>query len=544
MSMVETLFVNGTIRTVEDVVAADAVLVRDDRIIAVGTEAQCRAASLRPPEVIDLDGGTMLPGFVDAHCHPLMLGQFDSWVDCSWNAAPSVEDVVARLQEQAQSQRTGPVRGEGFHHGNVAEGRMLTLTDLDRVASDREVLVFHSSGHGAIVNSWVLQQAGVTEDTPDPDGGHFGRDGSGALNGEVWDAAADVLTGAGGVKIANNGPNFHLPEGLAELADHLGEAQSRFLSAGVTTVVDAQVTARELRAYFALRRRGELTMRVEMLVISSLLDQMEALGLGDRLGDDLLAFSGIKLYVDGALTGATARFSEPYCCSTEDFGYYYHSPEEISELIARADRLGLQTATHAQGDAAIEVVIDAHEVIRASGGRTDARHRIEHFGAPTSEQVRRVQKLGLWPVTQPQYMRRYGEELSKALGDRAQRLCPLGEMRDNGVPLVLSSDAPVCPPDPMEAVCTAVARMTSTGEVLGGPELRLTVAEAIEAHTLGAARSIHRESSVGSIAAGKLADLIVLSADPYAVAPEALMQIEVLETWVGGHRVFEQERGN
>ncbi|MGW4823440.1 amidohydrolase [Streptomyces sp. NPDC004227] len=534
----ETLFLGGTVLTMTPDGCADALLVRNDRIAAVGTADECRQFAQTQPAEVDLAGATLMPGFVDAHCHPLMFGQFTSWVDCSWEAAPDIATVVSALTSRAELAGSRPVRGKGFHHGNVADGRMLTRHDLDQVATDREVLVFHSSGHGVTVNSFALQQRGITRKTPDPRGGHFGRESDGTPNGQVWDAAADSLTHPEGVKIGNNGPNFHLDDDADVLADLLADAQHILHAAGVTSVVDAQVTSRELRTYFRLRERGELTLRAEMLVISSLLGELERLGLGARLGDDQLAFAGIKLYVDGALTGGTARFKEPYCCDPKDHGYLYHEPNELAELILRADRMGLQTGTHAQGDAAIEIVLAAHAAARAAGTRSDVRHRIEHCGAPTSEQVKHIAAYGAWPVTQPQYLYRYGDEFARALGDRAARLTPLGEFRDAGVPLVLSSDAPVCPPSPMEAVYAAVARRTLSGRTLAEDAEPLSVEDALKAHTWGAAASVHREHAVGSLAPGLLADLVILSADPTAVPVEELLNITVRQTWVGGRPVY------
>ncbi|WP_298590627.1 amidohydrolase [uncultured Kocuria sp.] len=534
----ELLLCNATVRTMAGLETAEALLIRGDRIACVGSEKDCRAEGTGALQIIDLEGATVLPGFVDAHCHPLMYGQFASWVDCSWEAAPSIDSVVSALQARAAQHPSAPIRGHGFHHGNVAEQRMLTKDDLNRVSTTREVLVFHSSGHGAIVNSWTLIAAGVNEHTPDPVGGHFGRNSAGQLTGEVWDAAADWLTGTLGVKIANNGPNFHIPDEPDTLVEHLAVAQRELHSMGVTTVADAQVTSRELQTYLRLRRQSGLTMRVEMLIISSLLSEIEALGLGGRLGDDQLAFAGIKLYADGALTAGTARFEDAYCCGGENVGYLYHEPHELADLVLRAAGLGLQTATHAQGDAAIEIVLDAHAKVRKAGNNT-VRHRIEHFGGPTPAQVERAAELQLWPVTQPQYVRRYGDELAHSLGKRADRIAPLGELRAAGLPLVLSSDAPVCPPDPLEAVYSAVTRRTLSGKVLGSEDQCLTVGEALTAHTLGAAASVHREEEIGSLEAGKFADLVVLSADPVTVLPSDLLNIKVRQTWVGGSIVFD-----
>lgn len=533
--MRETLIIGGTIRPRSSAESVEALLLRDGRVAAAGSEDACRRRALSSPDAVDLQGRVVLPGFVDAHCHPLMLGQFLSWVPCDWESAPSIDEVVESLADDARRHR-GAVRGQGFHHGNVAERRMLTRHDLDRVATDREVLVFHSSGHGAIVNSWTLDARGISAATPDPSGGHFGREADGTPDGTVWDAAADWLTGPRGVKITNNGPNFHLPDEDDALDRQLLLGQQAFLAKGVTTVVDAQVTSRELSTYLRVRNRGELRLRSEMLIISSLLEQLESLGIVSRLGDDRLAVSGVKLYADGALTAATARWSAPYCCSPDDLGYLYHPNDELEGMIARVVDLGLVAATHAQGDAAIQVVLDTFDAL--GGSAAGVRHRIEHCGGPTPEQVRRIAELGLWPVTQPQYLRRYGDELLNALGERASRATPLGELRDAGVPLVLSSDAPVCPPGPLEAVSAAVTRRTLGGQVLGGPELTVSVEEALAGHTLGAAASIGREHELGSLETGKLADLVVLDADPLGLPVEELTEIAVLETWVSGSRVF------
>jgi predicted amidohydrolase YtcJ len=544
----EYLFTNGPILTMAEPGRVEALLIRDDRIVAGGRTDDCTAAAVGVPKRVDLDGAALIPGFVDAHCHPLMYGQFQSWVDCSWGAAPGIDDVVGALLRHADHSGR-PVRGQGFHHGNVAEHRMLSRHDLDRVATGRDVLVFHSSGHGAIANSHMLERCGITRDLDDPPGGHFGREADGATpNGEVWDAAADWLTGTDGVKITNHGPNFHIGDDPDVLVELLARSQGALQRAGVTTAVDCQVTSRELAAYFRLRERGGLQLRYELLVLSSLLPELESLGLGGRLGDDRLAIAGVKLYADGALTGQTARFSEPYCCDpTEhchhehgDRGYLYHKPGELADLVARADALGLQTGVHAQGDEGIQVVLDAHRLVRTRHARRNARHRIEHCGVPTAEQIAQVREYELWPVTQPQYIYRYGDQFVRALQQRAAGIMPLAEFRESGVPVVLSSDAPVCPPDPLEAIAAAVARTTISGTALASPLRGLTAEEAIAGHTRMAAASIKREHAVGSLAPGLFADLVVLSADPSRVLAAEIMDVEVLETWSGGKKVYDR----
>lgn len=534
----EVLFRGGPILTMAGGERPEAVLVRGSSIAAVGTERHCLEQA-DDPETVELDGAALLPGFVDAHCHPLMYGQFQTWTDCGWEASPDIESVVTNLSRAGRLvPSTSAVRGHGFNQGNVAERRHLNRHDLDRVDESREVTVFHSSGHGAYTNTWLLRERGIDRETPDPPGGHLGRDEGGAPDGSMWDGASDFLTGSAGVKTGNHGPNFHVDGDMADQVAQLRLAEDHFLAGGVTTVVDAQVTGRELSTYLALRSSRGLRMRVEMLILSSLLDELEHLGLGGRLGDDSLALSGVKLYADGSLTAGTARFDRPYCCDPTDFGFLYHDPAEFQALLSRAHRLGLQAGTHAQGDAAIGMVLDAVAAAQAGSPRSDARHRIEHCGAPTVEQVHRIAELGIHPVTQPQHLYRYGDEIARSIGrERGERFTPLGEFRDHSIPVVLSSDAPVAPPSPLEAIYAAVTRRTLGGDTMGPPEQAVEIMLALRGHTLDAARSIHREKSVGSIEPGKLADLAVLEGDPTEIPVEELRTLAVLETWVGGRKV-------
>jgi len=524
--------------------AVEAMLIRDGRIAEAGDLASCERAA-RDPERLDLQGATVVPGFIDAHCHPLMLGQFLSWTDCGWEAAPTIDNVVEGLRKAGRLQpKEAPIRGYGFNQGNVAEQRHLTRLDLDQVSGEKEVTVFHSSGHGLYANTWTLDDRGLGANTPDPNGGHFGRFDDGGLDGSLWDAASDHITGRDGVKTAGHGPNFHLSDGQDQLTSQLALAQSVFLSSGITTVVDAQVTGRELRSYFDLRRQGRLQLRVEMLMLSSMLDQLETLGIHGRLGDDRLAISGVKLYADGSLTAGTARFEKPYCCDPTDHGFLYHDEGEFAELLSRAHGLGVQAATHAQGDAAIDLVLRSAAEVLNSDPRLDTRHRIEHCGAPTSAQVERIGELEMYPISQPQNILRYGDELLTSIGeDRAGRIIPLGEYAAQRVPVVLSSDAPVAPPSPIEAIFAATARETISGRVLGPDDQKITVMQALRGHTLGAAESIHREGSIGSLEPGKLADFVVLDRDPRELEPSGVLEMSVVETWMSGAKVAEGPAG-
>ena len=539
------MFSGGPILTMADPLRVDALTVQGDRIVWAGTLQECRASAGSDREEHDLAGRTLMPGFVDAHCHPLMLGQTQSWVDIGPRVAPSIDELVLLLAEHARRLPRGvPLRAFGYDYRRLTERRQPLARDLDRAATDREIYVMNVSGHGGCVNSFGLKAHGITAQTPTPAGGEIGRNPDGTPNGLLWDSACDLLTGVDGVKIRNHGPNIHLPEPAEVAGRQLDRALHQFLRAGVTTVVDAQVSRRETEAYIAARDAGRLDVRVNMMVISAFLDEALQLGLVGRLGDDWLAFSGIKLYADGALGGLTAYFPEGYAAEPDNHGVLYHEPGEFSALMGRAHRAGLQTGTHAQSPAAIAIVIDAVEAAQRELPRPDMRHAIEHSGLATDDQIARMARAGMVPVTQPQHHLQFGDGVVRTVGPQmAQALNPIGHYARAGIPVVLSSDAPVAFPRPLEAVQAAVERRTVGGTVLGGPDLCVNVLTALRGYTIGGAYRAHQEHRVGSLEPGKLADFAILATDPTAVPVSELSAIAVEETWVGGQPIEAPGRG-
>ncbi|QUW19727.1 amidohydrolase [Agrococcus sp. Marseille-Q4369] len=540
-----TIITADRILTVDDAQPeARAMLTAGGRILAIGELSEVEAAAAgMDAERIDRPGTTIVPGFVDAHAHPLMYGQLLTWIDVSPSKAGSIPEIVELLREGARRLPAGvPIRGYGYEQRNLAERRHPTRHELDEVARDREVYVMNASGHGGVVNSFTLERYGVTRETPNPEGGEFFRDASGELTGELSDAACNVLTGLSGVKIGHHGPNFHLADEPAEHQRQLDLVQREFLAGGVTAIGDAQVSKRELAAYLEMADRGALSMRVSMYFLSHLLDQVIELGITGPFGNAFLSATGIKFYADGTLGGWTAYFPEGYVGDPCRTGQLYHEPEEYAGLVRRAHAAGLQTATHAQSPTAIAMVVDALEAALAERPDADARHRIEHCGLPTEGDIARMAELGIRPVNQPQHHYNWGEGVEQAIGTPGERFNPLGEFVAAGVPVTISSDAPVAEPRPLEAMQAAVTRVTRRGTKLGPDALRIDAAAALRAHTLEGAVSIGREHELGSLAAGKRADFAVLSADPLAVPGEELAAIRVLETWVDGSVRFSTEQ--
>ena len=511
--------VKGDISTVE------AVRIDDRRITYIGSLAD--AGALGDAQVIDLDGRSILPGFVDAHTHPLMHGQCASWVDLT--SASTVDEVIKLLGEHARTEAhsVAPIRGFGYDHHRLAEGRHPTAVELDLVADNRTVTAMHVSGHGFSVNSHGLAEADITAATATPPGGVIDRDEDGRPLGRVFDAACDLLTGPDGVKLGNHGPNLHLPDDPDDLARMLDDAQVAFLATGVTTVGDCQVTEREMRAFLTARDAGRLTLRVVMYVLSSHVDSLNRLGIDSWLGDDHLSVGGVKHYADGALTGGTAYLP---CGCGATHGHLYHGPGELEDLLVASATAGRQTATHAQGPEAIQLVLDA---LSRAPLRPDLRHRIEHCGFPSADQLTEMCRLGVIPVPQPTQVHLYGEGVRRDHPEVADGMYPSGRIAAAGLPVVLSSDAPVTRPCVMLSCWAAETRLTSAGRVLGD-ENRITRAQSLTGYTVGGAHALRRDD-VGSLAVGNPADLVLLADDPFTVAVDRLPDVAVLETWVDGH---------
>lgn len=539
----QSIIVTANILTVNDQQPnAEAMWIKNGDVQAIGSLAEVEAAAKAANEDVrheDYGDKTIVPGFIDAHAHPLMYGQMLTWVDISPEKAGSIPEIIELMREGAKKLPAGvPLRGYGYEQRNLVEMRHPTKEELDEVATDREVYIMNASGHGGVVNSYTFELRGVTKDTPNPEGGEFFRDENGELTGELSDAACNVLTGLHGVKIGHHGPNFHLGDEPAEHRRQMRLVQEEFLKGGVTSIGDAQVSKREFAAYLDFADHDELKMRVSMYFLSHLLDQVIELGLTGPFGNAFLSATGIKLYADGTLGGWTAYFPDGYVGDPCRTGQLYHEPREYTELVHKAHMNGIQTATHAQSPIAIKMVVDAIEKALEDRPDSDARHRIEHCGLPTEEDIARMAKLGIRPVNQTQHYYNWGEGVEQAIGTPGERFNPLGEFEAAGVAMTISSDAPVAEPRPLEAIQTAVTRVTRRGHKLGPDALRISPEAALRAHTLEGAISIGRENEIGSLEAGKRADFVVLDENPLSTAAEDIAQIPVRETWVDGSAVW------
>ncbi|MFW2338932.1 MAG: amidohydrolase [Acidimicrobiia bacterium] len=531
------VFHNGTIYTADRAGSwAEAVAIDGGRIRAVGTLDSILDA-FPDVEMIDLGGRTMVPGFIDPHNHYLSTGESLASLDLRYPAIASVEDLVEIVAEAASETPPGRwIRGFGFDYAKFE--RAPTRWDLDRATVDHPVGLTHISGHYLLVNSHALNMAGITDDTPDPKGGCLVRDESGRVTGLCQDAAQAMVQPVA-VDVGSHGINFHIEASLDELVDAVDRAGSAFVSAGLTTVADAQVSKREMAGYIEARRRGKWWVRTACMPLSHQLEDFKALGLAGPFGDDELWIGPMKFYMDGSMIGGTAVFSEPYGENGEFEGLLFWEPKELMDLVVDAHQQGWQIGIHAQGDRAIEAVLDAYEAAIEADPRPDRRHRIEHCGYPTPKQLERMAALGVIAVNQPNLLVDSGDEFLLRLGERAHWLQPMRAEIEAGVRFVLSSDSDVTSYRPLDSIAAAVQRTTLGGRQIG-PEQTLTIEEAVRAHTIDAAFSILRDDSLGSIEPGKYADLTIIDGDPFAAKPAEVGELEIWKTLINGEVVYDR----
>jgi predicted amidohydrolase YtcJ len=534
----DLLFSNGRVITCDPSRPhAEAVGVRDGRIYAVGGEPAVRAALGRDVVEINAGGRTILPGLIDAHNHFLMTCEAFDGVNARFPEVGSIADLQAAVD--AVAERTPPgqwIRGYGMDFAKYPDGRLPTRWDLDQVTTEHPVIVLHVSGHFALVNSRAFAARELGEHVADPPGGSFERDAGGRPTGLLRDTAMNLILPVE-LEIGCHGPNIHTVAPLDDLVRALDDGGRHYLAAGLTTICDPQVTRREMLAYREAYARGVLQIRTVMMPLSNHLGELAAIGLAGPFGDDRLRIGAMKLYSDGTLIGGTAWFSTPYGERGQFPGTTYWRPDELAALVSRAHAVGWQVGIHTNGDAAMDMSLDAIEGALRAAPRLDTRHRLEHCTYPTPGQQRRMADLGVIPVHQPAFLYDSGDEFLPRLGPRAHGMKPARSELEHGIQPVISSDSHVASYRPLNTIAHAVLRRTRDGAPIGA-EQALTVEEAVRSMTLDAARSIRMDDRLGSIEPGKLADLTIVDGDVLATPAEQIAALGVWMTVVDGKVVY------
>jgi len=532
-----TLVINARVITVDPAhPAAQAFAYEYGRFIAVGTNKQI--LKLRGPasEVIDLKGMTVTPGFNDAHLHPQAIFDETSPYYRVWLGADrvkTIDELVAALKRKAAITPPGGLIS-GYGYNDVTLGRHPNRHDLDKVSTTQPVIITHGSGHITVVNSYVLNEAGIDKSTPDPPGGAFDRDPDGTPNGVLRESARGVLERGRREHGDTESDRQRMPHDV-ELKGYMN-CFRQYSARGITSVGVAGGSPASFRLYQELRDEDN-PVRVGLMIYSQYYDQIAAAGIERGFGDDRLRITAIKNFQGNSLSGRTAWLSEPY----SDRPGYFGIPPARSQEQLNADFLkwwngGWQVATHSNGDREIAMVLTAIENAEAQNPRPDARWRIEHASVMNQSLLDRAKKDGVILVFHS-YMWEYGNIL-KSYGP--QRLAMMHAYRtaiDMGIHVAGHSDSPISAADPLLRIQDMVTRKDQQGEVIGGNQ-RVSVDEAIRVWTLDGAYATFEENIKGSITPGKLADFVVLQKDPRKVPPDTIRDIVVEATYMGGTRVY------
>ena len=523
----ELILYHGNIFTVDPVQPrAQAVALAGGRFLAVGSDSEVLHLASAGTRKVDLGGKTVLPGFNDAHCHPGPSGvEMVVSVDCD---LPSIAAIQAALRERAAKTPAGQwIIGSKYDDTKGAEGRALSRADLDAAAPGHPVAVTHRGGHTAFYNSSAFQLAGIDDRTPDPPGGRFDHDAAGKLTGRAADNAARLIE-----KVI---PEPATREVWQEGVKRISKAMAR---AGITSVTDADLSTEGLRAYQDARDADELSFRVYCLMSSRILDRMIAAGVRTGLGDEWVRVGGCKFFADGSISERTARLSQPYVGTKDDYGILVIHEEEQYQQARKAHLAGWQICTHANGDVAIDQTLRVYERLARELPRRDPRFRLEHCTLVNDTLVARIRALGAIPTPFSSYVYFHGEKMHFYGEERLRHMFALRSFIDAGIRPTQASDYTASPYEPMMALESEVTRMDKSGHVWGANQ-RISIEEAIRVGTLNGAHASYEERLKGSITAGKLADLVVLGRDPLRENPSTLVTIPVERTMAGGRWTWE-----
>ncbi len=513
---------------------ASAVAVKWDRILHVGDASEIASLAGPDTKTIDLEGKTVLPGFIDTHNHLSFYGYLVSSTDCrAASGVGSIEDIIERLR--AEAGRTPPgewIKGWGYAHYHLKENRPLTRDDLDRASGEHPILVIQVSGHAGVANSAALANFGYSKETPDPPGGAIRRDPeTGEPNGILEESAfIDQLNLLFMQEFIGWPPEKRIQT--------IEAAAERYNRAGITSLHEAYVVPQSLRLYQEMERLGRLSLRVYTMNIDFAAQTLLDAGIACGYGTPMVKVGPIKMFMDGGMSNRTAAVSQPYANSDET-GIYLTVPDEMKAKVEKFHGAGYQIAVHAQGDAAIGALLDAFENVLGAKSDNPLRHRIEHCGNITEEQIVRAADMNILVSSQPLFFSNLGDGFLEAFGpERGHRLYPYRTLINHGVRVAGASDSPVAPAEPLTGIRDAVLRRTASGAEIG-PEEKLGIGEAIALYTSEAGYFSFDEDVVGAIEPGKYADFVVLDRDISRIPPEQITDAKVAMTIVGGKVVHE-----
>jgi predicted amidohydrolase YtcJ len=494
--------------------SAEAVAIKDGRIVKVGTNNEIKPLIGNNTRVIDLQGRTVVPGFIDSHIHVGDFGRFLTWVDLK--KADFIPEVQRKIRERTQKISPGRwIIGNGWNQTRFAEKRYLNRLDLDEASPHNPTILYHECGRMCAVNSKALELAGVTKTTESPSAGTIEKDECGEPTGILEETATDLVWKA-------------IPEpDEEEVVEGAVLACKKIVEAGVTSIDWIATSQTEISVIQKLRAENRLPLRVYTIVPANLLDQTT-----DRKNRSL----GVKVFVDGSLAARTAALREPYSDNPTSKGQLLYYQHELDKLVSKVHNSSLRLVMHAMGDQAISMALTSIENALKENPRKNHRHRLEHASVLNKELIKRIRKLDVMVSVQPKCVLTefsVWAAVERLGSERARWLYPLKTLFNEGIRVVGGSDCPMEPLSPLQGIQAAVTRQFF-------PEEQITVDEALRMYTVNAAYASFEERVKGSIEEGKHADLAVLSDNPATVPPNKIGDITVDVTVVGGKVVHQK----
>jgi hypothetical protein len=530
-----TIFINGSIITIdEDDRICDAVAVAGNKIVFVGSSSEALKHRSAHTDVIDLKGRTLIPGFIDAHCHAATYGVAQLHLPCSPRDVSSIDDLLKSISRRASTTPPGEwILGRGYNHLSMREKRHPTRWELDSAAPNHKVFLVRTCGHLAVANSRVLDEFNIGPATPDPEGGKIDKDSQGRPTGLLYEQAAMRI-------------RMQTQPSSAELETALKKMNEEFLRLGITSLHDASgVNPEEIRVFQKGGSEGWIKVRLYLMVRSAgsvcqLGDSFLQTGLVTGFGNERIRLGPYKIMIDGAGSSGSAAMKNPYPGDSENYGILNISEQELNERIENAHRCGYQIALHAIGDKAIEMALDGYARALTRYPRSNHRHRIEHCGFLSDALIQKLIDLEVIPALGLPFLYELGENYLEIYEQNdLQRAYPLGSLLKSGVKAALSSDAPVIHPNPMHGLYFALAHKTKSGRSIA-PGQKVGMLQALRAYTIHGAYASFEEEIKGSIEPGKLADLVVLSRNILSAPTEELLDVSVDLTMVDGEILFRQ----
>ncbi len=533
----DAVFINGKVWTVDPTKPeAQGIAVWRNRIIAVGSDSEVKQLVGPKTKIIDLKGHRVVPGFYDSHAHFLSGGESLARVDLK--DAKDETEFGRRLVEFDQKTPRGRwLIGGQWDHDRTFEGKLPSAAIVDKYVKDRPVFIRRYDGHMALANTAALKMAGVSADTKEVPGGVVDRLADGKTpSGLLRDNAMSLVAGL-------------IPEpDEGEILEAVLAAQKHAAEIGMTSLQDmdgngAETRRRLLRVLQRLAKEGKLTCRIDLRWPLGQYKELASVGVTADFGNDFVRIGGVKGFIDGSLGSSTAKMFEPYLSDAKSTGVFVTEPSVMRSLVRSADAAGLNVCVHAIGDRANATMLDIFEEVAKQNGQRDRRFRIEHVQHLRPADYPRFKELGVIASMQPYHAIDDGRWAEGRIGaKRCSSSYAFRSLLDAGARLAFGSDWPVAPLDPLPGIDAAVNRRTIDGKNPNGwfPEQRISVAEAIEAYTMGSAYAAFQENDRGSISVGKLADFAVLSRD--ILDPNERDKIDstrVVMTVVGGKVVFE-----